>query len=335
MTAVNKSDAIEHGPATDFPTFPSIVDYADRASSYAHASKAGNTRKAYASDMADFARFTRSFEAEPVPAPWQLVAAYATHMADRDLKIATIRRRMVAISQAHKAAGHASPTANQTVRDVVAGIARTKGVPPRRKDALDAGLLRDVVLSLRGDGLKPKRDRAIVLLGFAIAGRRSEVAALNIEDLRFDERGLVVMIRESKTDQEGVGVEIGVPYVAIEGLCATRAVQEWINAAGISSGALFRTFSLSGALQANRIDGADVARLVKRVVAAAGIMGDFAGHSLRAGFVTSAAANPNVNEVDIMRVSRHRSVAILRGYVRRATVFDKAPLTSIFGARRQ
>ena len=93
MTAVNKNDALEHGPATDFPTFPSIVDYADRASSYAHASKAGNTRKAYASDMADFARFTRSFEAEPVPAPWQLVAAYATHMADRDLKIATIRRR--------------------------------------------------------------------------------------------------------------------------------------------------------------------------------------------------------------------------------------------------
>jgi len=232
MTTVNKSNALEHGPATDFPTFPSIVDYADRASSYARASKAGNTRKAYASDMADFARFTRSFEAEPVPAPWQLVAAYATHMADRDLKIATIRRRMVAISQAHKSAGHASPTSNQTVRDVVAGIARTKGVPPRRKDALDAGLLRDVVLSLRGDGLKPKRDRAIVLLGFAIAGRRSEVAALNIEDLRFDERGLVVMIRESKTDQEGVGVEIGVPYVAIEGLCATRAVQEWINAAG-------------------------------------------------------------------------------------------------------
>jgi integrase len=237
---------------------------------------------------------------------------------------------MVAISQAHKSAGHASPTANQTVRDVVAGIARTKGVPPRRKDALDAGLLRDVVLSLQGNGLKPTRDRAIVLLGFAIAGRRSEIAALDIEDLRFDERGLVVTIRESKTDQEGIGVEIGVPFVAIEGLCATRAVQDWIAKAGLTSGALFRTFSMSGALQANRIDGADVARLV----AAAGITGDFAGHSLRAGFVTSAAANPNVNEVDIMRVSRHRSVAILRGYVRRATVFDKAPLTSIFGARR-
>lgn len=106
MTAVAKETPLQHGSRAEHPVFPSIVDCADRASSYAHASKAGNTRKAYASDMADFERFTRSFDAEPVPAPWQLVAGYATHMADRGLKIATIRRRIVAISQAHKSAGH-------------------------------------------------------------------------------------------------------------------------------------------------------------------------------------------------------------------------------------
>lgn len=326
--------ALSEEPRGDVPAFPDIVDYAERATHYARASKAASTRRAYASDMADFERFTASFGSESVPVPWQLVAAYATHMADRGLTIATIRRRMVAISQAHKTAGNASPTATQMVRDVVAGIARTKGLPPRRKDALDATLLRDVVLSLGGDGLKTKRDRAIVLLGFAMAARRSELAALNVEDLRFDQRGLVVTIRQSKTDQEGLGVEIGVPFVAIEGLCAARALRDWLDAAGISSGAVFRTFSMAGVLQATRIDGADVARLVKRVVALAGITGDFSGHSLRAGFVTSAAANPDVSEVDIMRVSRHRSVAILRGYVRRATVFDRAPLTSIFGQRR-
>jgi integrase len=308
-----------------------IRDLGERANDYATASKAKSTRRAYAVDMADFACFAGSYGAATVPADWQLIAAYATHMADRGLSIATIRRRMVAISQAHKTVGHDSPTAKKAVRDVVAGIARTKGVPPRRKDALSVDLLRNAILALADGDLKAKRDRAIVLLGFAIAARRSELAALDVEDLRFDNRGLVVTIRRSKTDQEGIGAEIGVPYVANEGLCAARAVRVWLEAASITAGAVFRTFSKTRALQANRIDGADVARLVKRVTGLAGIAGDFAGHSLRAGFITSAASSAGVSEVDIMRVSRHKSVTILRGYVRRATVFDKAPLTSIFG----
>lgn len=313
-------------------SLPSLASIAERAHDYAEASRAASTRRAYAIDMADFGAFAGSYGAETVPASWQLIAAYATHMADRGLSIATIRRRMVAISQAHKTAGHDSPTAKKSVRDVIAGIARVKGVPPRRKDALSANLLRDAVLALSDGDLKAKRDRAIVLLGFAIAARRSELAALDVADLRFDSRGLVVTIRKSKTDQEGVGAEIGVPFIANEGLCGARAVRAWLDAADITAGAVFRTFSKRRVLQANRIDGADVARLVKRVTGLAGISGDFAGHSLRAGFVTSAAASPGVSEVDIMRVSRHRSVAILRGYVRRATVFEKAPLTSIFGA---
>ena len=212
---------------------------------------------------------------------------------------------MVAISQAHKTAGHDSPTSKKAVLDVIAGIARMKGVPPRRKDALSAELLRDAVLALADGDLKAKRDRAIVLLGFAIAARRSELAALDVQDLRFDQRGLVVTIRRSKTDQEGLGAEIGVPYVGNEGLCGARALRTWLDAADITSSAVFRTFSKTRVLQANRIDGADVARLVKRVTGLAGIAGDFAGHSLRAGFITSAASSAGVSEVDIMRVSRH------------------------------
>jgi integrase len=143
------------------------------------------------------------------------------------------------------------------------------------------------VLALAGGDLKARRDRAIVPLGFAIAARRSELAALDVADLRFDTRGLVVTIRRSKTDQDGLGAEIGVPYVANEGLCAARAIRAWMDAAAITSGPVFRTFSKTRQLQANRIDGADVARLVKRITGLAGIAGDFAGHSLRAGFVTS------------------------------------------------
>lgn len=311
-----------------------IQDLGERANEYAEASKAGTTRRAYASDLADFETFAAAYGAATLPASWQLVAAYATHMVDRGLSIATIRRRMVAISQAHKSAGYDSPTAKKAVRDVIAGIARVHGAAPRRKDALSADLLRSAVLTIQGDGLKAKRDRAIVLLGFAIAARRSELAALDVADLHFTRSGLVVTIRRSKTDQEGHGVEIGVPFVENAGLCPVRAVRAWLDAAGHTTGPLFRSFSLRRELLPSRIGAGDIALLVKRVTRGAGIAGDFAGHSLRAGFITSAAASPGVSEVDIMRVSRHKSVAILRSYVRRATVFDNSPLTSILGGSR-
>jgi integrase len=175
------------------------------------------------------------------------------------------------------------------------------------------------------------------LLTFACAGRRSEVAALNVEDLRFEQSGLVVTIRRAKTDQSGAGREIGVPFVNDRELCAVRAVRAWLAASHITSGALFRTFAIAGRrrprlLTGNRISGRDVARLVQRVTRRAKLTGDFAAHSLRAGFITTAASTKGVSEVDIQRVSGHHSVAILRGYVRRANVFQGAPLSAMFGS---
>ena len=190
-------------------------------------------------------------------------------------------------------------------------------------------LRRDVLLALP-DGLKSTRDRALLLLAFACASRRSEIAALDVADLCFDGRGLVVTVRRSKTDQEGEGREIGVPWIENHGLCAASAVREWLRAAKIAEGPVFRSFA-RGVVTANRLDPKDVARIVKRATKAAGLAGDFGGHSLRAGFITTAAATKGVSEADIQRVSGHRSVAILRGYVRRATVFDDAPLAAIFG----
>ena len=175
-----------------------------------------------------------------------------------------------------------------------------------------------------------------MLLGFALAARRSEIAALNVEDLAYNAKGLVVTIRRSKTDQSGAGQEIGVPMVAKDELCAVRAVAAWMEVSGIRSGALFRSFGPGGKnrpmrLTANRIGGRDVANLVKRLTGNADIPGDFAAHSLRAGFITTAASTPGVTESAIQTVSRHKSTEILRGYVRRATVFDDAPLAAMFG----
>ena len=143
----------------------------------------------------------------------------------------------------------------------------------------------------------------------------------------------MVTIRRSKTDQTGAGREIGVPRIADRELCATSAVSAWIAASGISTtdGPLFRSIDRHGNVK-DRISPYDIARLVQRVTKAAGIDGDFAAHSLRAGFITSAASTKGVSEVDIQAVSGHRSITILRGYVRRANVFVDAPATAMFGS---
>ncbi len=197
-------------------------------------------------------------------------------------------------------------------------------------------MLDSLLKTLDRQSLRGQRDRAILLVGFAGAFRRSELAALDVADLAFDERGIVVTVRHAKTDQEGVGRQVAIPFIRKSPeRCPVTALREWLRVAQIGEGAVFRTFALPRGrrdglerLQATRISGRDVARIVQRAIASADVEGDFAGHGLRAGFVT-AAAQKKVPEVDIMRVTGHRSTAVLRGYVRRATIFEDAPLTSI------
>lgn len=315
---------------------PALVSLADQATEYAKASKASETRRGYASDLKRFAAFCKAHGVAALPASPPTVALYLTQLAQKHA-VATIRRHMVAIAQAHKNAGLPSPVADPHVRSIVQGITRTKGTAQRKKTALTGDLLRDAVASLDVSTLQGKRDRAILLLGFALAARRSELAALNVEDLAYNAKGLIITIRRSKTDQSGAGQEIGVPMVARNELCAVRAVAAWMEVSGIRSGALFRSFGPGGRnrpmrLTASRIGGRDVANLVKRLTGLADIPGDFAAHSLRAGFITTAASTPGVTESAIQGVSRHRNTDILRGYVRRATVFDDAPLAAMFGS---
>jgi integrase len=316
--------------ALALPATHDLVATVEQAEAYARGARSEATRTAYAADLADFQRFCRSAGLVQLPATPQTVTLYVTALAQRGAKIATIRRRLVGISIAHKDRGLDSPTAHAVVRAVVKGIANAIGSAPTRKAALTNDLLPATLLAA-GETLKGIRDRAIVLLGFSAALRRSEIAALDVRDLRFDRQGLVVTLRRSKTDQEGIGREIGLPFVELEQLCAARAVRRWLDAAGIDAGPVFRAFSAQHALRETPIAGRDVARLLKRLTGRAGLAGDFGGHSLRAGFVTSAAAK-GVPEIRIMETTGHKSVAILRGYVRRATVFEGSPLRSIFAA---
>jgi integrase len=307
-----------------------------RAGAYEYASLSAATLRAYATNWRDFEAWAMQRGLVSLPAAPETVGRYLADCAERGRAVATIRRRAAAVARAHIARALTDPCRSVHVRNVLAGIARKHGVAPKKKDALTLDRLQAVLLEL-DDALQDSRDRALILLGFAGAFRRSELAALNVDDLRWETRGLVVRLRRSKTDQEGQGREVGIPALDVSGLCPVRALRAWLDASTITSGALFRTFGLRRGdapqeLTPNRIDARDVARILQRAVARAGVPGDFAAHSLRAGFITSAAA-ANISEIDIARISGHTSADVLRGYVRRATVLDAPPLAVMIASK--
>jgi len=163
------------------------------------------------------------------------------------------------------------------------------------------------------------RDRALVLLGFAGAFRRSELVALNVCDIEESDEGLRIRISRSKTDQEGQGVTIAVVTGSVA--CPVVALNAWLRAAGIEDGPLFRPVTKGGKVSAARLQSKTVATIVKRHAKALGLDArTFGGHSLRAGFLTSAAAR-GASIFKMMDVSRHKSVDTLRGYVRDAELF--------------
>lgn len=296
-----------------------LQETADRAREYVRQSKAANTRRAYRADWEHFTSWCMSHGCTALPAAPETVALYLSDLAETH-KPATLQRRLSAISQAHQVAGLETPTKHEGVRSVWAGIRRVKGVA---QDGAAPVLVEDLqrIVVLLPDGLRGERDRALLLLGFATSFRRSELVALDVEDLEWKRDGLAVLLRRSKTDQDGEGRKVGVPYGQHKGTCPCRAVKRWLAASGIADGALFRGITRHGKLLPDRLSDLGVSRVVKRAVEAAGLDPEhYSGHSLRAGFVTSAAG-AGVDEASIMKQTGHRSSRVLRKYVREANLF--------------
>jgi site-specific recombinase XerD len=319
-----------------------FADALKSASDYAAASKSEATRRAYRSDWQDFARWCALHAVEALPAAPATLAAYLAALADGGRRVSTIRRRLAAIAYAHRLKGLPVAHDTEAVRAVMAGIRRTVGVAVVRKAPATARALAKMT---RGSGarrqpdsakpaagstdlpdaaagdLRLLRDRALLLLGFAAALRRSELVALDVADLEFVAAGLIVHKRRSKTDQDGEGCEIAVPHgVKLKPVAAVRA---WLAAAAIAEGALFRPIGKGarGAVKASRLTDKSVADIVKRHAAAAGFdPAVFSGHSMRAGFITTALEH-GVDFFKIMDVSGHRDVDVMRGYDRRAKRF--------------
>jgi site-specific recombinase XerD len=258
------------------------------AAGFILASKAANTTKAYASDWRDFEGWCTAHGKTALPAEPADVAAYLASLTARGLRTATIRRRCAAIGHHHQRANHDSPCSHAGVKAVLSGIARQLGTAKRKKAALTADLVVKAVRRIPSDDLAGLRDRALLLVGFAAALRRSELVDLNVNDVGRHPKGITLTLRKSKTDQQGEGTIKAVPHG--KKLGAVAALDAWMAAAKIIEGPVFRGVRGACVLAARLCD-RQVARIVKKRCAMIGLdAGAFAAHSLRSGFITSADA---------------------------------------------
>jgi integrase len=304
------------------PESPGTLTTAEMASAIAYAQNATAeaTRRAYTSDWAAWRAFATSRGAQILPAHPGVVAAFLSAQADAGRKASSISRSMAAVAYHHKQAGYdPPPTATAGVRAVMRGIRRTIGTAPTKKRAATA----DVVMKMLakcGDDLIGLRDRALIAVGMAGAFRRSELVALTTDDVEHVKDGLLITIRKSKGDQEGLGQVVSLPHG--HHIRPVEALDAWLDAAGITGPGetLFRQVRLGGRL-GGPLSGDAIARRVKVLVARAGLdRADFSAHSLRSGFLSSAAEH-KADVFAMQRQSRHKSLDVLSGYVQSKNLF--------------
>ncbi len=296
-----------------------VSDLSEAALDYGRAALSANTMRAYKCDWQDFTDWCASRNRSHLPASPTTVANYASSLADAGKKVPTIARKLAAIRFFHRGAGLDNPSYNAGVEAVVKGIRRTIGTAARQKAPATVDVIHAMLARIDADSLQGKRDRALLLLGFAGAFRRSELVAITVEDLAFNRDGVDVFLPKSKTDQEAKGQSVAI----LNGRTfrAADRLREWLDAAGITSGPIFRRFKRGDHMTADSLTPQAVALIVKKHAEAAGLdVANLSGHSLRAGFVTSAAEN-RASISRIMEVTRHRDPRTVETYVRRTDRF--------------
>jgi integrase len=280
---------------------------------YVRESLAENTRIAYLSDLAHFETWGGRIPATP-----ETIAEYLVAHADV-LSVATLNRRLAALSKVHRSRGFSNPTTVEIVKSTVRGLKRIKGTAQRQATPLIKEDL-FVVLEATGSRLKDVRDRALLLLGFAGGFRRSELIGLNCNDVVPVRQGLEVTLRRSKTDQNGAGRKIGIPHGRGR-WCPVVALEQWLTASGISEGPLFRPVDRHHRVGFKRLSGEGVCLIVRDRVEAVGLdPKGYSGHSLRAGLATSAA-QAGVPTWKIRQQTGHASDAMLARYIRAGELF--------------
>ena len=294
-------------------------------------SRADNTIKSYAADWNDFADWCQSHGAIDLPAEAETIVNYINELADH-ARANTVSRRITAISENHIAAGFAehNPAKDSLVRNAMRSIRREKGTFQRGKSPILLETIDLLADCFDETDIVSLRDRALLFLGFAGAFRRSELVHVQLEDLTFSPQGLVVFIPQSKGDQFGQGSQIAIPYAPNPHTCTVRAVEQWILVSQLQTGPLFRPFKRNKELRDCQLSDKSVALLVKKYVKKIGLNeANFAGHSLRRGFATSAAQH-DLDALAIMRQTRHKSEKMVHRYIEQGNIFKENPLNRMF-----
>ena len=295
-------------------------------------SKANNTIRAYKSDFHDFELFCIQNGLKSLPSEPKIISLYLTSLSSKNIKMSTLKRRLVSIGVIHKLKGHYLDTKHPLIIENIMGIKRRKGSAQNGKKPLLINNLKVLIKAINRSDLNPIikfRDRTIVLIGFSGGFRRNEIVSLNYDDIEFVNEGMKINLRRSKTDQYGEGFLKGIPYFDNPVYCPVISMQNWLKISKIDSGSLFRRFSKGAKLTEIRLTDQTVALIIKKYLQLAGIDSkNYSGHSLRSGFATSAA-DSGAEERSIMAMTGHKSTEMVRRYIKEANVFKNNALNNI------
>ena len=295
-------------------------------------SKADNTVRAYRSDFNDFRIFCVQNGFKAMPSEPKIVSLYLTHLSLKNIKMSTLKRRLVSIGVIHRLKGQYLDTKHPSIIENIMGIKRRKGSIQIGKKPLLINNLKKIINVIdedKSEEIKKFRDRSIILIGFSGGFRRNEIISLDYDDIDFVTEGLKINLKRSKTDQFGEGSLKGLPYFDNSQYCPVISLKKWIEISNIDSGPLFRRFSKGSKLTENRLTDQTVALLIKKYLKLSGIESkNYSGHSLRSGFATTAAES-GAEERSIMAMTGHKSTEMVRRYIKEANLFKNNALNKI------
>ena len=295
-------------------------------------SKANNTVRAYKSDFNDFSLFCVKNGLKSLPSDPKIVSLYLTYLSKKEVKMSTLKRRLVSIGVIHRLKGYYLDTKHPSIIENIMGIKRRKGSIQKGKKPLLINNLKQIINVIDEDNneeIKKSRDRSILLIGFSGGFRRTELVSLDYDDLDFVTEGVKINLKRSKTDQFGEGSTKAIPYFDNSKYCPVLSLKNWIKLTNIKSGPLFRRFAKGSKLTLNRLTDQTVALVIKKYLKLAGIENkNYSGHSLRSGFATSAAES-GVEERSIMDMTGHKSTEMVRRYIKEANLFKNNALNKL------
>lgn len=292
-----------------------------RAQLLAASASAPRTREIHHANWRDFDSWCVAHRLTSLPSSAATVSLYVSHLSEH-FAISTIEQKLATIARAHRSAGFESPTRSHLVREIIKGARRVLGVAPHSKDPLFVEDIRRMVANCR-EGIIGTRDRSLILAGFAMAGRRSELSDLRVSDLRWTESGVVITCRRGKTDQAGAGYGKAIVAGRDSETCPVRALREWLHEARINDGGpVFRSVDRHGNVSTQPLNPGSIARIVKAAAWRAGLdPANISAHSLRSGMASQAAKN-GAEERSIARTTQHKSIRVLRRYIHAGTLFE-------------